>query len=266
MYSFDRTLALGKGAAGLISGMIDAGNAKALDKYTVQFTLKKPAAIFLAVVPEIHVVNSKLLESHEKDGDWGSEWLTSHDAGSGSYTLNEYDPAVGFSVKRFEDHFLGWEGDHIDEVEFRVVKELNTRVLGLLKGDYHFVGGYFPEEQLKRLEASEEVNVLNKEYMRLFLFHLHNQRAPLDDVHVRRAVNYAFDYDSFLSEVMKGEADRNKVPIPNNLWGVPKDIEGYSFDLAKAKAELVKAQAKIDRPLEITFFTGFSVPDLRRTG
>lgn len=69
---------------------------KAIDKSTVQFTLTKPASIFMSVVPEVHVVNSARLKKHEKDGDWGAGWLTSNDAGSGSYMLTRYDPAIGF--------------------------------------------------------------------------------------------------------------------------------------------------------------------------
>ena len=86
-YSAERILAMKKGAAALIATMIAPGATKALDRYTVQFTLTKPAAIFLAVVPEIHVVNSALLKKNEKDGDLGAAWLTSNDAGSGSYLL-----------------------------------------------------------------------------------------------------------------------------------------------------------------------------------
>src|SRR5207247_8469706 len=68
---------------------------------------------------------------HEKDGDWGAAWLTSNEAGSGSYTLTRYDPAVGFIAKRFAGHFMPWGQKYIDEIEFRTVKEDNTRVLGM---------------------------------------------------------------------------------------------------------------------------------------
>src|SRR5713101_7031602 len=49
-YSTERILAMKKGAAALLSTMVAPGSTKALDRYTVQFTLGKPAAIFLAVV------------------------------------------------------------------------------------------------------------------------------------------------------------------------------------------------------------------------
>src|SRR5262249_31610946 len=78
-YSAERILAMKKGAAALLSTMIAPGATKALDRYTVQFTLTKPAAIFMAVVPEVHVVNSALVKKNEKDGDWGAAWLTNNE-------------------------------------------------------------------------------------------------------------------------------------------------------------------------------------------
>jgi len=140
-YSAERILAMKKGAAALLSTMIAPGATKALDRHTVQFTLTKPAAIFLAVVPEVHVVNSALLKKHEKDGDWGAAWLTGNEAGSGSYMLTRYDPAVGFIAKRFAGHFMPWGPKWIDATEFRTIKEDTTRVLGMIKGDYQGTGG-----------------------------------------------------------------------------------------------------------------------------
>ena len=62
--------------------------------------------------------------------------------------------------------------------------------------------------------------------MRIMMFQINNQRAPLNDVNVRRAISYAFDYDGFNKEILGGSVERNPVPIPNNLWGVPKRREG----------------------------------------
>ena len=258
VYSIERILAMKKGAAALLSSMVSPGATKALDRHTVQFALAKPAAIFLSVVPEIHVVNSALLKKHEKGGDWGAAWLTSNDAGSGSYTLSRYDPAIGFIAKRFAGHFMPWGPKHIDEIEFRLVKEDNTRVLGMIKGDFQGTGGYLPNDQVKRLREAANVKIVEQESMRIMMFQINNQRAPLNDVNVRRAISYAFDYDGFNKEILGGTVERNPVPIPNNLWGVPRDVKGYTYDLDRAKAELAKAKAKIDRPITIGYLTGFS--------
>ena len=63
IYSIERMLAMKKGAASLFLPIIEPGSTKAPDKYTVTFTLKEPSAIFLATVPEILIVNSKLVKS-----------------------------------------------------------------------------------------------------------------------------------------------------------------------------------------------------------
>src|SRR5438045_9750465 len=94
--------------------------------------------------------------------------------------------------------------------------------------------------------------------MRIMMFQLNNQRPPLTDVNVRRAISYAFDYDGFNKDILGGSVERNPVPIPNNLWGVPRDVKGYAYDLDKAKAELGKAAAKVDRQLTVGYLQGFS--------
>jgi ABC-type transport system substrate-binding protein len=224
----------------------------------VQFTLSKPASIFTAVVPEIHVVNAALVKKNEKDGDWGAAWLTSNDAGSGSYRLDRYDPAIGFTAKRFAGHFMPWGPKYIDEIDFRLVKEDNTRVLGMIKGDYQGTGGYLANDQVKRMRDAPNVKIIEAESMRIMIFQINNQRAPMTDVNVRRAISYAFDYDGFNKDILGGTVERNPTPIPNNLWGVPKDVKGYTYDVDKAKAELAKAKTKVDRPLTVGYLQSFS--------
>src|SRR5688572_989201 len=258
VYSAERILALKKGAASLLSTMLPAGGTKAVDKHTVQFTITKPAAIFAAVVPEIHVVNSALVKKNVKGDDWGAAWLTNNDAGSGSYQLTRYDPAIGFMAKRNPNHFMPWGPKYIDEIEFRTVKEDNSRVLGMIKGDFQGTGGYLPMDQVKRMRDAQNVKIVEQESMRIYLFQINNQRAPLTDVNVRRAINYSFDYDGFIKDILSGSVERNAVPIPNNMWGVPKDVKGYTYDIDKAKAELAKAKVKVDRPLTVGYLQGFS--------
>ena len=141
VYSIERILALKKGAFSLFSKSLDPGSTKAPDAHTVVFNLKKPSSIFLATVPAIHVVNSDLLKSKEVDGDWGGVWLSKNEAGSGSFELTRYDPAIGFQAKRYANHFMGWGDKYLDEIEFRTVKEINSRVLGLMNGDFHGTDG-----------------------------------------------------------------------------------------------------------------------------
>lgn len=246
VYSIERILALKKGAFSLFSDVIAPGSTTAPDAKTVVFNLSKPSAVFMATVPAIHVVNEDLLKANEVDGDWGGTWLSSNDAGSGSFELARYDPAIGFQAKRFEDHFYGWDmnPNPFDTIEFRTVVEINSRVLGLLNGDFHGTDGYLPQDQVKRLVESDNVTVDEQESMRIFYMIMNNGRAPFDDINVRKAFSYAFDYDGFNQDILSGSVARNPAPLPNNIWGAPK-VEGYTYDLEKAQEYLDKVEGEL---------------------
>jgi ABC-type transport system substrate-binding protein len=258
-YSMERLLSLGKGASALFRPVVDPAGVKAKDRYTIEFGLKEPYAPFLSIMPTFCVVNPKVVEG--KPGPWGSEWLSENDAGSGAYVLEDYSPGVGWKAKRFKDHWMGWEGQHVDKIEFRTIHETASRVRALMKGDIHGCDGYLPVDQIEKLEKAQDITVYEEQSMRIFLIRMHNQRPPFNDVHVRRAISYAFDYDAFNNQVLKGRVARNPGPIPNTMWGAPADLEGYSFDLKKARDELKKAKVKVDRPLNIHPMTGYAQTD-----
>ena len=256
VYSIERILALKKGAYSLFEKSIDKGSTKALDSHTVQFTLNKPSSIFLSTVPAIHVVNSKLLKKKEVDGDWGGKWLSENDAGSGSFVLSRYDPAIGFQAKRFKGHFMGWGDNYLDEIEFRTVIEISSRILGLLNEDFHGADGYMPQDQIIKLRESDKVNVMEEESMRIFYNIIHNGRKPMDDINLRKAISYCFDYDAFINDILSGSAARNPVPLPNNIWGAPKNPKGYTYDIEKAKEHLAKVKGPI-RELTLGALAGY---------
>lgn len=257
VYSMERIIALKKGASALFAGIIEPGTTKAVDKRTVQFNLTAPSAIFLATVPEIHVVNAELVKQHEKDGDWGAAWLSKSDAGSGSYQLKRYDPAIGFTATRFADHFIPWGEKYFDEIEFRTVVEINSRVLGLMKGDFQGSDGYMPQDQIIRLKNSDSIDIYEEESMRIFYAAVHNGRSPMTDINFRKALSYAFDYDGFITNILSGSVARDPVPLPNNIWGAPKDVKGYTYDLEKAKEHLAKVKEP-PRELIIGVLAGYN--------
>ena len=255
VYSIERILTLNKGPASLYQNNIAPGSTKALDQETVVFNLTSPSAIFLATVPDISVVNSALMRQHEVNGDWSEAWLAHNQAGSGSYELERFDPAFGWSAKRFRKHFAGFGDRPIEQLEFRNVLETNTRVLGLMRGDFHGTDGFMPYDQIQRLRQSKNVQIIEQESMRVFLFALNNASPPFDDVHFRRALAYSFDYDGYIKNIMHGSVSRNPGPIPITMWGAPPDMKGYSFDLKKAAEELKLVKSPL-RPIKINALAG----------
>jgi peptide/nickel transport system substrate-binding protein len=61
------------------------------------------------------------------------------------------------------------------------------------------------------------------------------------DVHVRRAMHYCFDYDTFIAEAQAGEGVRTNGPIIRDMLGYPEDGPMYEYDLDACAAELEQA-------------------------
>ena len=257
-YSFKRMLALGKGPSGAFKPILKPDNISVVDSNTVQFKLDKPYAPFRAVLPLVSIVNPDLLKQHEKDGDWGSAWLASNEAGSGAYALDPstYRPLEIVDMKRNPDHFYGWSDNPkpIEIIRAHPVKETSTRVLALLKGDIDATDSYLPTDQVERVEKSKTAVVARDESMRIMIIRMNNAKPPFDNINFRKCLSYAFNYKGFISIILKDFAVRNAGPIPKNLWGAPADLKGYSYDRAKAKEFCDKAKADgapVDRELEI---------------
>jgi peptide/nickel transport system substrate-binding protein len=258
VYSFQRLLEMGQGPSGAFKPVLKPENVTKVDDLTVQFVLDKPYAPFLAALPLVAIVNEDLVKGHEKDGDWGAEWLASNEAGSGAYSIDPstYRPQENIDMMRFEDHFYGWDDndDPVEIVHAAPVQETSTRVLALIRGDIDATDSYLPTDQVERVEKADGVHVAQDESMRIMLIRMNNMRPPFDNENFRKCVSHAFDYEGFIHVILKDYAIRNAGPIPNNLWGAPDDLEPYDFDIEKAKEYCDKAKAEgapIDRKMEI---------------
>jgi peptide/nickel transport system substrate-binding protein len=92
--------------------------------------------------------------------------------------------------------------------------------------------------------------------MRVFLLALNHTKPPLNDLHFRRALAYAFDYEGFINNIMSGSVSRNPGPIPITMWGTPSGLKGYRFDLDRAREELKQVTQPL-RTLTINALAGF---------
>ena len=258
VYSFRRVLAIGKAPAGAFKPVLKPDNVTAPDKHTVRFVLDQAYAPFLAAVPIVMIVNPRVAKQHEASNDWSASWLASNAAGSGAYTLDAstYRPLERVDLKRNPDHFYGWKDNPKapQQVQILPTRETSTRVLALLQGSVDMTDSYLPTDQVERIQKSKGVRVEKHTSMRVFVLRMNNMKPPLDNVNARKCFAHAFNYDGFIKEILKGYAERNPAPMPNNLWGYPKDVAAYDYDLKKAKEFCDKAKAEgapMNRPIQI---------------
>jgi peptide/nickel transport system substrate-binding protein len=258
VWSFHRLLTLKRGPASAFLPVLDPASVTAPDKTTVVFKLKHPYVPFLSATPLVAIVNRRVIEPNIKDNDWGTAWLSSNSAGSGVYVLDPatYQPVQQADLKRNPSHFKGWGHNKspIDIVRRRNILETTTRINALIRGDIDATDSYLPTDQVERVMKSKSATVSQDQSMRVMVLRMNNRKAPFDNVNYRRALSHAFNYKGFISGVLKDYAVRNAGPIPANLWGAPKDLPPYDYNLDKAKELIAKAKAEgapVEREIEI---------------
>jgi ABC-type transport system substrate-binding protein len=172
----------------------------------------------------------------------------------GAYALFKDTLAPG-STKALDNHTVQFNLSRADAVLLAKLSELWVVNTGLLRQNEKS-GDYLPFDQIKRLRESGRVNVIERESLRTFYCILNSSKPPMDDVHMRKALSYIFDYDGFNQDILGGSVVRNPGIIPGPMWGAPADLKGYTYDLDQAKAHLAQVKGAI-RPLQVGVLAGF---------
>ncbi|KYK35766.1 MAG: ABC transporter substrate-binding protein [Theionarchaea archaeon] len=237
-YSFDRVLTMNQPPAWMMAQCMDLNSTKVMDDYTVRITLTKPYAAFLPILcytvasvvnPDVVEANGGITENEE------NVFLNQNEAGCGSgpYELVEWIPNERIVLKRYDDY---WRGPaELPNVVMKFIPEIGTRVMYLKKGDADIATG-FPESNIPDVLGSEGVTVLVPSSYDITFIVL-GCRGALADKNVRQAVCMAADYDTILTFVYHGYADRLNSVIPKGMFGW-HDVPPYEYDIEGANALL----------------------------
>ncbi len=240
-FSFERTLKLNKGPAWMLTDFLAPDGVKAVDDHTVQFTLKAAYAPFLSFLPWWYVMNPAEVMANEVDGDMGQKWLTDNAAGSGPFKIKRWEQGVLYEIEAVEDYWKGWPSeDHVDGVIYKLVRESASQRAALIRGEADIVEG-LSNEDFDVVAKMPGIVVPNFPGMTTFAFKMNVQRAPTDDINLRKALAYAFDYESLL-KIYNGNAVLQTSPFPNATQGHVEVPGFYRQDLAKAKEYLAKSK------------------------
>jgi len=213
---------------------------KALDDYTVEFTLEQPAGYFPAIAG-MWVAKPVAKEAIDAGGDkWtepGNIWTT------GPYALESWEHESKMVMIK-NPHYFGAKTVSIEKINWSMVQEDSTRFAMYENGELDSVG--VPAADLDRVKADP---VLSKELtiapdVCTYYIGMNNTKPPFDNVKVRQAFSYALDRQKLIDTVLKGGQKPAKTFACPGIWGTPAEdpnFKGIEFDPAKAKALLAEA-------------------------
>ncbi|UUX33514.1 ABC transporter substrate-binding protein [Fundicoccus culcitae] len=235
VYSLERMLAIGQGNSWLWEGLFEENGYVATNDHTVEFTLTRPFAPFIASLTQLFIVDSQLVQANEQDGDYGQAFLNSNDAGSGPYTLGVWNRESDFNLDWFEDYFLGWEENSVQHATILNVGEEATAKSLLISGQVDHVHGNMNPTAYVEFAQQDNLTVYDAPSATLFEAVMNTQAAPTDDINVRKAIAHAVDYTIVQQQIL-GNSDAARGPVPISLESNSETATVYDYDLEKAQA------------------------------
>ncbi|NNG00785.1 MAG: ABC transporter substrate-binding protein [Desulfobacteraceae bacterium] len=245
-FSMDRMLTIGEGFAHLFSGKVDA--VEAPDTSTVIFKLKDPFGPFLSTLFRLYVVNQKQVMAnvitpgpYGDKGDFGKKWLVSHTAASGPYKLKEFKVEERLVMSLNTDYWQTLDPLVPDEYTMLGTTEAITVRTLMSRGELEVADRWQSNESLNALSRIKGVGLAKINGPGQFYAMIHTKKPPTDDIHFRKAMAYAMDYDTVTTHLFPGTTQA-KGPIPRMMPGFDDSVFQYRRDLDKARAELEKSR------------------------
>jgi peptide/nickel transport system substrate-binding protein len=184
------------------------------------------------------VLDRKKVMENEKAGDLGAAWLTTHAAGSGPFTMDDWRAKELLLMSRYDGY---WRGPaKMRRVILRHMTESQSLRLMLGRGDLDIATGMSVPD-IEAMKASADTEVHSVKRGTLYYVAVSAKDPKFADKRVRQAIlRHLVDYDGINTTVMPYYGVYHQRPVP---LGLPATLAepGYKLDVAAAKKLLADA-------------------------
>ena len=200
------------------------------DGKTLTIKLAYPCAYFdkLAAFGTMSPVQKATVEAN------GDAWATKPETYvcNGPYMISEWTPSERIVCKKNPNYKGGWDSKRIvtEDLTFLLLEDASASFAAYNSGTAQLIK-YVPTEEIPSLKKSTDGGdfyvdtILGTYYLSMNL-----NKAPFDNVNVRKALNLAIDRDYVANVIMQGTYS----PAYNFIGPGIVDSEGMFFDNAKA--------------------------------
>lgn len=212
----------------------------------IEFVLNQPLGYFLQNMGMSYFgINSPAALEEYGAG------INENPVGTGPFKFVSWSKDDSIVLEKFEDYRK--DGlPKLDRVVFEVIPDNAARLIALRSGEIDIMDGLNPDDAAG--VESEDGLVLHTRAENNFGYvGFNTQKEPLDNKELRQAINYAIDKQAIADALYAGYAVPAKNPLPPSYMGYNDEVEGYEYDLDKAKELL--AEAGYEDGLEIELWT-----------
>ncbi len=215
-----------------------------IDDDTVQLTLKSPDAAQLHRLfhPAAAIMSEKAMD------EFGPN-VGLNPVGAGPFKLDKFVPGQEVTVSAFDDYYQG--RPQVDKIVFRGYPDEAAMVAAVEAGEINFAA-YPPSSAIGQFQKNENLKVKGGAPLVNLFLGLNRQQKPMDNINVRRAINYAVNRQNLIDGALYGLG-----VLPASFVGPAEfayDDAGLKismYDPEKAKAAL--KESGLTEPVEIEF-------------
>ena len=251
--SFDRRLAVNQGPAYMVNGIASITTPSPTE---VIIKLKSANSAFLDYLacPYSPKMMSPTALAANKGSDNDEKYLTTHDVGTGPYTLTKAAVGQTYEMKAYP----GWWGPKVfyQSVEIPVVADLTTQEEQFNKGDLDAILHDLNAPAVKDYLAKSSIKTYSLPSFLTEQVYVNPTHGIMKTVAGRKAFQQALDVKSLASLVFSGRGDVASGIYPEGL--VPGDTQDVANDTGPLKALAASAPAA-DKTIVLGFDT--SQPD-----
>ncbi|HEX3723131.1 MAG TPA: ABC transporter substrate-binding protein [Nitrolancea sp.] len=242
--------------------MTEVKNITAPDASTVVVTLAQPWAPFLAGVAMFNggIVSKAFFDKNAQETNNTGTGKSAkgiglpgmQSMGTGPYVITNWQLDQQTVLSR-NDHYWDSTLPYLDEIKILQVPDANSEILQMQSGSVDGLIGQssVPFNRVAELQKDPKLQVLilPASYAGNIQFNI--EKPPLNDIHFRRALNYATDVKTLISTVVYGlgKPSNSFMPIGSLYWN--PDQEPYPFDLDMAKSELAMSATPTGGKVEV---------------
>lgn len=212
-----------------------------VDDHTVRFQLAHAEAPFLADLAWYFasILSAEYADAMLKAGT--PEKVDQNPIGTGPFSLAQYQKDSRILFRAFPEY---WQGKaKLDRLVFTITPDASVRYAKLEKNECQVMPFPNPAD-IPRMEENKDITLMKKSGLNTGFLAFNTQKAPFDNVKVRRALTMAINKPAIIDAIFHGTGTAAKNLLPPDVWSADNTLEDYSYDPAKAKALLAEAGIK----------------------
>ena len=133
---------------------------------------------------------------------------------------------------------------YIDGIEFAIIPEAATALRSVTAGEKEMAFS-LPARLKPVIDRAKQLQVIAAPTLYCVQLYFNYARAPLDNIKVRQAINFALDREGFVKATMGGLGEIATMTLPSSHWAYDKSVSTlYPHDPDKARKLLAEAGFK----------------------